>query len=102
LAVVLAVLAVQLAVVWWPGCRQYPLLSNRDGIQLNQLVYSACSARDPVRLKLAEKRIDESAKAGNLTPEQEQAFRDILALARAGDWDRAAKASYRMAEDQVR
>ena len=99
---VLAVLAVPAAVVWWPGCRQYPPLSTPEGVTLGQALYTVCDSRDPALIPKFEKRLAEVEAAGKLTPDQAAAFRDILGTAKAGDWDRAKAAAYRFAQDQVR
>jgi hypothetical protein len=99
---VLCVLIGLLCVLWWPGCRQYPELSNRDAIILHQALYSVCSSRDPSRIAPFEQKLAGAEGDGTLNPEQAAAFRNVLALAKSGDWDTAKAASYRFAEDQVR
>lgn len=102
LLVLLGVVAVPLAVVWWPGCRTYPELTSREGMGLMKLLYTACNTRDPVRLGKVEQGVEKAAGEGKLTDREREAFREIIGMARAGDWERAEKASFKFAQDQVR
>lgn len=44
----------------------------------------------------------EAADAGQLSAEERAAFEEIVAYARAEDWERATAESYRFAQDQLR
>lgn len=94
-------LAVALLVVWWPGCRQYPAATSKESMQLIKLVYSACNTKDPARLAKAEQGVQEAARAGKLSPPEQEAFAKILGKARAGDWEEAERAAFKFAQDQV-
>jgi hypothetical protein len=96
-----AILALALALVWWPGCRQYPPISSPEALQLMKLLYVACNLKDPVRLEQVEKRAAKLTEAGKLPPPEREAFERIVKLARAGDWEQAENAAYKFAEDQV-
>ena len=94
-------LLVPLAVVWWPGCRQYPAVSSRESLALMRLVYSACNTKDPARLAQAERRLAELDRQGKVTPEEKAGFDRIIGTAKAGKWEDAEKASFKFAQDQV-
>ena len=51
---VAGVMAAACAVVWWPGCRQYPAVSSRESLQMMKLLYTACNTKDPTRLEKVE------------------------------------------------
>jgi hypothetical protein len=91
-----------LVLVWWPGCRQYPEVSSKEALTLLKQLYTACNTRDPARLSRVEQRVEKVAREGKLTPKEQDAFRRILARAKAGDWKQAEQASFRFAQDQVR
>jgi hypothetical protein len=98
---VLAVLAIGLVVVWWPGCRQYPAVTSKESLQLMKLLYAACNTRDTARLARVEQGVEGLARAGHLTAPEQEAFGKIIGLAKAGDWAGAEKASFKFAQDQV-
>jgi hypothetical protein len=96
------VLLAALVFVWWPGCRQYPEVSSKEALQLVKLLYAACNTRDADRLAKVEARLEHVEAAGKLTPQEGQAFRAIIELARAGDWEQATRSSFKFAQDQIR
>jgi hypothetical protein len=98
----LGVLGVLLAAVWWPGCKRYPEVSSREGLELMRALYTACSSRSEERLAKVERALEESERTGKVTPKEAKAFRSVIATARQGDWDSAASESFRFARDQVR
>lgn len=98
---VAGLLAVLVAVVWWPGCRQYPPATSRDNLDLIKLVYTACNTRSEKRLDLAERRIDEAVRSGEMSPEEETSFRKIVGWAKEGRWQAAEQAAFRFAQDQI-
>jgi len=95
------VLLVLVVSVWWPGCRQYPSVTSPTSLKLMQLLYSACNARDPVRLTRVQQGVELALRQGKLTPAEVTAFTEIVQLAKSGDWARAEAASFRFAQDQV-
>ena len=97
----LAVAVLALGVVWWPGCRHYPAVSSKESLQVMKLLYTACNTRDHAKLTRVEQSLEKAAKAGKLTPQEQAAFRGIVDMARQGEWERAEKASFRFAQDQV-
>ncbi len=98
----LGVLAVAAAVVWWPGCRKYPQVTSPEALSLARRLYTACNTRHEGRLATVEAEVDRLTQQGILTPREEEAFRFIVGLARAGQWERAERESFRLAKDQLR
>jgi hypothetical protein len=90
-----------LLLVWWPGCRQYPAVSSKEGLYLMKLLYSATNTKDNVRLTKVEEGVEKAARAGALTPPEQAAFAKIIGMARNGDWANAENSAFRFAQDQV-
>jgi len=97
----LAALAVPVALIWWPGCRQYPPVTSKEALSAMKLLYSACNTKDPVRLAEAERRVADLAAGGRMAPAEKAAFDRIITQARAGDWAAAEAAAFKFAQDQV-
>ena len=97
----LGLLAVPLVIVWWPGCRQYPPVTSREALTVLRLLNTACNTRDPQRLAEAERRIADLDRRGKLSAKEKAAFEKIVARARAGEWEAAEAAAFKMAQDQV-
>ncbi len=94
-------LFVPLALVWWPGCRQYSPVTSRESLGLMQLLYTACNTKDPVRLAKVESGLEKLAREGKMAPEERRGFDRILAMAKANDWAAAEAAAFKFAQDQV-
>lgn len=97
----LGALTLLLALVWWPGCRQYPAVTSREALSLVKLMYAACNTRDPARLAAAESDLGKLRQSGKLTSAEGDAFDGIVRKARAGAWDAGAADALRFAQDQV-
>jgi len=95
------ILLVPLLVIWWPGCRQYPPVSTRESLALMKLLYSACNTRDEVRLARVEQGVDKLTREGRIGPAEQKSFTSIIDMGKAGDWEKAEKAAYKFAQDQV-
>lgn len=98
---VMALLAVPLAVIWWPGCRQYPPVSSKESLTLLKLLYAACNTRDGKRLDEVERRLSDLGRQGKVTAEEKAGYDRIIGLARSGSWERAEAAAFKFAQDQV-
>ena len=94
-------LALPLAVIWWPGCRQYPPVTSRDSLVLMKLLYTACNTKDPTRLSKAEQGVMEATRTGKLSMPEQEAFTKIIGIARAGEWEKAERAAFQFAQDQI-
>lgn len=97
----LILLAIPVAVIWWPGCRQYPPVSSRESLTLMKLLYSACNTRSSQRLEEVERRLAILEDQSKLTPEEKEGFDRIITMAKAGNWEDAEAAAFKFAQDQV-
>ena len=95
------VLAVPLAVIWWPGCRHYPAVTSEESLYLMKLLYTACNTKDPARLAEVERGVEKATRAGKLSPPEQEAFAEIIGTAKNGEWQEAERAAFRFAQDQV-
>lgn len=95
------VLLIPLLIIWWPGCRQYPAVTSRESLSLMRLLNSACNTKDPKRLANVAKGIEKLTREGKMAPEEKAGFDRIIGMAKAGKWEDAEKAAFKMAEDQV-
>lgn len=96
-----ALLAVPLAVVYWPGCREYPPATSRESMSLMKLLYAACNTKDAARLAKVEEGVEKATREGKLSPPEQAAFAKIVGMAKAGDWAGGEKAAFKFAQDQV-
>ena len=97
----MVILAIPLAVIWWPGCRQYPPVSSKESLELMKLLYSACNTKDEKRLAEVEKGVEQLTREGKMKPAEREGFDKISRMARAGKWEQAEDAAYKFAQDQV-
>jgi hypothetical protein len=98
---VAGLLAVALAIIWWPRFREYPPVTSREGLQLMKLLYAACNTRDAARLARVEEGIERLKQEGKFAPAEQAAFESIFRMAKSGDWEAAERASFKFAQDQV-
>jgi len=99
--VVLGVLGLALAIVWWPGCRQYPPVRSRESLDLIKLVYTACNTKDAARLARAERDVEKLRGEGKLSKAEDEVFTKIIELGKNGEWAEAEKRAFRFAQDQI-
>lgn len=90
-----------LFVVALAGCRRYPAVTSRESLSLMKLLYTACNTRDEKRLAEVEKGVEKASREGKLSPAEREAFAEIIGRAKQGEWQRAEKAAFRFAQDQV-
>jgi len=95
------ILLIPLLVIWWPGCRQYPAVTSKESLGLMKLLYAACNTKDPARLARAEQGMEKTTREGKMSPAEQEAFAKIIGMAKAGEWERAEKAAFKFAQDQV-
>lgn len=81
---------------------RHPEVTSAENLTLLRALYTACSSQNLERLDKVEKEINRTRSAGLLTDEELASFEAIIAEARGGEWDEAARESYRFAEAQVR
>lgn len=96
------VLAAACAIVWWPGCRKYPTVTTPESQQFIKLLYTACNTKNESRLAECEARLSQLDQEGKVTKPEREAFAAIIAEAKRGRWEQAAREAFRFAEDQVR
>jgi len=63
---------------------------------------TAANTRSPERLERAVGVIEQERAAGRIGPEEYAAYAEIVAVARAGDWEAAERAAMRFRRDQTR
>jgi len=97
----MVILAIPLAVIWWPGCRRYPPVSSKESLELMKLLYSACNTKDEKRLAEVENGVEQLTREGKMKPAEREGFDKIIRMARAGKWEQAEDAAYKFAQDQV-
>jgi hypothetical protein len=97
----MVVLAIPLAIIWWPGCRQYPAVSSEESLFLMKLLYTACNTKDPARLAKVEQGVEKLSREGKMTPAEKEGFNKIIGMAKEGRWQDAEKAAFKFAQDQV-
>lgn len=99
--VLLVLLLVGCAYVWWPRSAIYPKVTAPEGLVLIKRLYSTCSRESAAELAEVEQAIAEHAQQGKVSKAESEAFQQIIADAKQGKWEVAARACYRFAEDQV-
>jgi len=99
--VVLGVLLVVLAVIYWPAGRKYPPATSREAYVIMDAVYTACNTKNSDSLDKIEAYIAREKAEGKLGTAEEEAFAGIIATARAGRWSEAQHEAFRFSQDQV-
>ena len=98
--VLLGVAAIAVVMFFWFG-RGYGTVS-RDAYQVAQALYSSCLAKSEVRLEAVEATINgASDKPLEITEKEQRWLEEIIADAKAGNWQSAAADARQMMEDQV-
>lgn len=82
------------------GCGGYGKVSD-TAYEVATAVYSACLAESEARIDRVEDLLDDEAFVEQMSDEEVQWLRSIIAKARDGKWQAAAKKARRMMEDQV-
>ncbi len=95
---IMIVLAAAVTLVYWPGCRKYPVAKSPESMRLIKLLYSACSAQDDARLTQVEQEVEKA----EINDAEKKAFGSITATARRGEWEKARQEAMKFAEDQVK
>ncbi len=87
--------------VWWPGCREYPVATSRDSMDLIKLLFVGCNMKDPVKIKLVESRLETLEREGGVSRSERKAFDKIISVALSGQWSAAEREALQFARDQV-
>jgi hypothetical protein len=96
------VLFLAVVVVWWPGCREYPLVTSSQSMDLIKLLHVGCNMKDIVLVKTVESRLQTLEGNGGVSPRERKAFDKIVGLAHSSLWSEAERAALQFARDQVR
>ena len=100
IGVALGVLAIAVATFLWLG-RGYGTVSP-DAYQVAQALYSSCLAKSEVRLEAVESTINDAGEQLlEITVKEQRWLKEIIADAKAGNWQSAAADARQMMEDQV-
>ena len=100
IGVALGVLAIAVATFLWLG-RGYGTVSP-DAYQVAQALYSSCLAKSEVRLEAVESTINDAGEQPlEITVKEQRWLKEIIADAKAGNWQSAAADARQMMEDQV-
>ena len=100
IGVALGVLAIAVATSLWLG-RGYGTVSP-DAYQVAQALYSSCLAKSEVRLEAVESTINDAGEQPlEITVKEQRWLKEIIADAKAGNWQSAAADARQMMEDQV-
>ena len=82
------------------GCAQYSTVSS-EAYQYSKALYSVCNRRDEPRLAKVAEQIETARAADQLQETEAGWLSDIVATARAGDWQDATKDARQLMEAQV-
>ena len=100
IGVTLGVLTIAVAMFLWLG-RGYGTVSP-DAYQVAQALYSSCLAKSEVRLEAVESTINDAGEQPlEITVKEQRWLKEIIADAKAGNWQSAAADARQMMEDQV-
>ncbi|CAN5711600.1 hypothetical protein BH23PLA1_BH23PLA1_17420 [soil metagenome] len=81
------------------GCSRPPQVP-REHRELILRLATATSAQNPEWLEGAAEEVEDLRAAGELSEAEDRAFTSIIETARAGDWERARRASYSLRDAQ--
>lgn len=91
-------MAAVVLIVTFAGCG-YPQAAPRN-MRLITTLRTALSARNETWLQQNIEAIDERRQAGEMSEEEYDAFQAIIAQAKAGEWEKAERASVRFQKAQ--
>ncbi len=83
---------------WWTR----PPVVEFNNLKYVQLLMTVVSSKDQEKLGRLEDSINNQFKEGEMSDREHKSFQTIIAQARSGKWDEAQKASFRLAEGQLR
>lgn len=82
------------------GCNRYGRVSPA-GYDFAMAIYSISNTKSADKLPTFEKKLAEAKQVGSLTAQEVEWLEEILADARAGEWQSAASASRTMLAEQA-
>jgi hypothetical protein len=98
----LATLCLVLAMLILGGCNNQPEVTSAEALDLIRQAYTACNTQNDQRLSDTQAKYDELVAAGTLSESEQKAFKEILELARNGEWKKAQDRAFSFAQSQVR
>lgn len=84
------------------GCGSQPEVSSPEAMNLIKKFYTAVNSKNEKRLADSEAELKDLVDSQKLSEAEQLAFKEIVDLARSGDWDTAQKRAMNFAEAQVR
>jgi hypothetical protein len=100
---ILALLFVALAARVWFGFRSQPqLAAGADVYKTVDALFTAVTARDEQRLSACEKRLQGYREASMLSEPAWKRLTSVIAIARRGEWEKAAHRLYDFMQGQRR
>ena len=82
------------------GCRKYGDISPK-AYEIAKALYSVCNRKDESGLDRITQLADEAATAGEISEDEQGYLLEIVATARAGDWESAMADARTMMSDQI-
>ena len=94
-------IAIVVAILGWLGSGYGEV--SPDAYRVAQALYGCCLAKSEPRLELVESLLEavDDPQALEITTQERQWLAAMVAQAKEGDWQMAAKAARRMLENQV-
>lgn len=93
-------LVIAVVMTFWLGRGYGPV--SPDAYQVAHALYSSCLAKSEVRLEAVESAVNDSSDQPlEITAKEQRWLKEIIADAKAGNWQSAAVDARQMMEDQV-
>ncbi|EMI20466.1 putative secreted protein [Rhodopirellula maiorica SM1] len=99
IAVVISVVFAVVAAAWWMS--HTPVELDEHGYDVTIALYRVCNQRSSEGLQQIEEQVRELEASQGTLGESHQVILDLIATAKAGDWQDAAIACRQALEDQV-
>jgi hypothetical protein len=101
--VIAGILAIAVVVRGWYALRSQPQLPASDEVfKTVDALFTAITAHDQDRLTRCEQRLDAFKSAGEIPPAAAKQLTGVIATARSGQWDTAARRLYDFIQGQRR
>lgn len=103
LLAVCSVLVIIVAFRAWLGFRSQPQIpASNEVFTTVDALFTAVTAHDQQRLAACEQRLEKYKSAGSLPAPAAKRLDSVIATARGGDWDSAARSLYNFIQGQRR
>ncbi len=101
IALSVATLAVMVvAVLVWRSWPMPQMGGDAEVIDTVDALFTAVTSKDEARLSQCEQRLQTQRQAGKIEPKAADALDAVIAKARSGSWQAAAKRLYKFMQDQ--